>query len=151
MEGEIVVYRGFVVVIAITVAAALAAGCGGSDDESLTKAEFIKQGDEICLQAEETKNKALEKAFAAKGNKGSEKEFQEKLVTDVALPPIATMTDELQELGPPDDQAEAVVKAYEDVVGELEAEPELAFTTEEPFGRATKPAAKYGFKDCSEI
>lgn len=143
--------RGFLAASVMAIMALVfVAGCGGGDDNSLTKAEFIQQGDAVCRKAEETKNKALEKAFAEE-NKGSEKEIQEKLVTDVALPPVAAMADELSELGPPDEQAEAVVSAYEEIVAEIEAKPETAFSTEEPFGKANKLAKQYGFKACSEI
>ncbi len=146
-------YRGFVAISAVVFAmAAFVAGCGGGDDESLTKAEFIKQGDAICQEAENKKNAGLEKAFKDKANQGAGKEVQERLVTDVALPPIATMTEELADLGAPDDQATAIVEGFEKAVEEIEADPQAALTSERgAFAEPDKLAAEYGFKVCSRI
>jgi len=132
---------------------ALLGGCGGGDDEaSLTKAEFIKQGDAICAEAEEKKNAALEKAFQKKENQSSQKAVQERLVTEVALPPVATMAEELADLGAPDDQASAIVEGYEEAVEEIEADPAAAVASEEgPFKEPNELAADYGFKECSQV
>jgi hypothetical protein len=145
-------HRGVVAIFVIGLVALLS-GCGGSDDEpSLTKAEFIKQGDAICAEAEEKKNAALAKAFQKKENQSSQKAVQERLVTDVALPPIAAMAEELSDLGAPDDKATAIVEGYEAAVEEIEEDPAAAVSSEKgPFAQPDKLAAEYGFKECSGI
>lgn len=130
------------------------AGCGGGDDETtaLTKAQFISQGDEICQKANLRKSEELGVALKELGKPG--KKFtaatQEELLLDVALPPLAQMTEELAALDAPDEpQAAAVIEAYESTVAELEADP-MSGTVGNPFEPADEKAAAYGFKKCNQ-
>jgi len=137
--------------VALLGLALVAFGCGGGDD-SLTKAEFIKQGDAICKRTEDQKNKALEAAFAqqAKTGEAPDKAFQISLVNTVALPPVVQMTEELDDLGPPDEEAEAIVAAFEASTDAITDNPAGVLDGSNPFVEADQLAAEYGFKACSE-
>lgn len=148
--------RGLIAVVLGVLAVAIAgAGCGGGDDSGsgLTKAEFVKQGDAICAEADAEKNAGLEAAFERQTKSGNplSKGFEQKLVTEVALPPVSAMTEELAALDAPDEEAEAIVSAYEESVREIEDDPSSVLGGSNPFEAADKLAGEYGFKRCSEI
>jgi hypothetical protein len=134
--------------------AAILAGCGGSGDDPLTKAEFVKRADAICARGERTKDTALE-AFFREHQQQLQKSDEEDLVTEVALPPIQTMTGELADLSPPADEKEttgAIVGGYEAAVREIERDPAIVISsTASPFAKANKLAARYGLKTCAEL
>lgn len=148
--------------VAAAVLAALVAGCGGGDettDESvtLTKVEFIKQGDAICKAG----NKEIEEGFEEFAeendlpeNKEPSKEQGVELVETVILPSVQQQGEELRELGAPEgdeDQVDEMLTALEDAVAEGEDEPELLFEGDtDPFGDANQQAKAYGFKVCGE-
>jgi len=138
-------------IAAISLLGLLVAGCGS--DDSLTKAEFIQQGDVICQKVEREKQVAIEetlaKAGVSPGNPLSAKE-QEDFVTDAILPPIRKAVDELNDLGVPDEpQAESIMEGAEDVVSNAEEDPAiLASVKENPFTEVAKEAKQYGFKTC---
>lgn len=147
----------FSVAAGFIVAAALFAGCGGGGDDSaaMTKSEFIVQGDKICRETTQRKNADLQKAIVrhikVEGNPRFSAADKEELMTDVALPPVAEMTSELEALEAPDEaEAAAVVKAFRTTVTKLEANPEEGFELN-PFTPADRKAAAYGFKFCSRI
>lgn len=150
--------RGIVgMLVGIVVIAAVATGCGGSDDDSLTKAEFTKQADAICKQGEEEKSKGLEEAINNPKEKlkseGEEAEIE--LLTKYALPPIAEMTEELADLGGPEGQeekAEAMVKAFEKEISKIEANPKSVTSgSGGEFAEANKLARELELKACGLI
>lgn len=135
-------------------AALLIASCGGSTDGTMSKAEFVERGDEICARAESEKNAALEKALSEESRAASAKQREEALVTEVALPPIDRMTLELAELGEPAvgaPQARAMVAAFEAGVAKLKRDPSSALKGADPFEKAGSLAAQFGFEACSDI
>jgi hypothetical protein len=139
------VFASFVGALAV---ALIAAGCGSSEPDPLTKAEFTKQGNSICKNsAEEREAKTSEAAKEDKG--GSEEEEFETFVADAALPPIQDMTEELAGLGVPkgdEKEVEAMVVAFEVGVEKLEANPR---TLSGPaFAKADKLAEDYGLTEC---
>jgi hypothetical protein len=141
--------------IAITAMLAISAvviGCGGGGSSGpLTKAEFIEQGNEICAQATEERNTALKDA-SEEGPEGSTTEELEHYVTDVALPPIQEMTDELAELeGPKAGQKEvnAMIGEFEAGIEELEGDPSSALGKSDAFTGANEMALDYGLTDCT--
>jgi hypothetical protein len=133
----------------------VAAGCGSDgDDSSLTKAEFVKQADAICARQDGKKNKALEKAFG-EGAQGNPQKAQEKIIADVALPPIAEMSEELADLGGPsgeEEKAEEMVEAFEEEVEKIEADiPGTVAGKVGNFDKASKLAKDFGMKACAQI
>ena len=142
----------FSVLVGALAIALIVVGCGSSEPDPLTKAEFIKQGNAICVQAGQEREAALKEA-AKEGTQGSEESSEAELdryVTEVALPPIQKMTDELDGLGAPkkdEKQVEAIVAGFEEDIEKLEADPHSALGGD-PFTGANKLAAAYGLTEC---
>jgi len=141
--------------------AAIAAGCGSSgDDDSTevtvtpTKAEFIKQGDEICKQAEEDSEAEAEE-FAEENDFTLEKASEEQLeeaIGEVLVPALDRQADEIKALGAPEGdekKVEEIVVALEGASAEVADDPSKAFEGE-PLKEASELADAYGFKVCGE-
>lgn len=147
------------------VVALVAAGCGGGGDDSsgdgtdggsassLTKAEFIKQGDEICAQGdagieEEANEFAEENGIDTENPTEAE---QEEVVEQVLGPAIKRQSEEIADLGPPQGEEEAVeeiVAAVGRGAEEIEEDPKAVVNGENPLAEASKLAKAYGFKRC---
>lgn len=150
--------KAFLSATAVLVAlAALVAGCGGGDETTdetvtLTKAEFIKQGDAICKEANE-ENETEAEEFAEENDFTLEKASEEQLeeaVAEVLVPSLNQQVEELDALGAPEgdeEQVEEIVVSLEDVAGEIEDDPSLVFE-EKTLEKPAKLASSYGFKVC---
>lgn len=143
------------------------AGCGSSDDSttgstdggetstaSITKPELIKQGDEICKQAEDDSEAEAEEFAEENGftlEDASEEQLEEA-VGQVLVPALDRQSEELEALGAPEgdeEQVEAIIVALEDASAEVAEDPSLAIKGE-PLKEATQLAEDYGFKVCGE-
>ena len=154
--------KGFLAALAVLVAlAALVAGCGGGDDTTtdsatvtLTKTEFIKQGDAICKQANE-ENEAEAEEYAEENGFTLEKANKEQLeeaVSDVLVPSLNKQVEELDALGAPkgdEEKVEAIVAALEEATEEIEDDPGSVFQGQ-TFQKPSQLAEDYGFKVCGE-
>jgi hypothetical protein len=144
---------------ALVALAALIAGCGGGDDTTdetvtLTKTEFIKQGDAICKKGNDQSEKEAEE-FAEENDFTLEKASKDQIeeaVVEVLVPNLNQQAEELDELGAPEgdeEQVEEIVVSLEKAAGEIEDEPSAVFE-----GKALKEPSKladdYGFKVCGE-
>jgi ABC-type glycerol-3-phosphate transport system substrate-binding protein len=139
------------------VLAALVAGCGGGDETTdetvtLTKTEFIKQGDAICKKGNDESEKEA-KEFAEENGFDLEKASNEQLeeaVSEVLVSNLNGQVEELDALGAPEgdeDQVEEIVVSLEGAVEEIEDDPGVVFdgkVLEEP----GELAQDYGFKVC---
>ncbi|HSS33478.1 MAG TPA: hypothetical protein VLL27_09390 [Solirubrobacterales bacterium] len=156
-----------VALLGALVVALLAAGCGGGDDSSgdssestdsgssssLTKAEFIKQGDEICKQGDAAiEGEANE--FAKENNIDTAKPTEaqkEEVYSQVIGPALKQQSEEIADLGPPEGEEEAVEDIVEAVgrgADEIEEDPKSVLNGGDPLAEATKLAKAYGFKQC---
>jgi hypothetical protein len=152
--------KAFLVAVAALIAlAAIVAGCGGGDDTTdetvtLTKAEFIKQGDAICKKGNDQSEKEAEE-FAEDNDFSLEKASKEQLeeaVSEVLVPNLERQTEELDALGAPEgdeDKIEAIVVSLEDATGEIEDDPGVVFSGG-VLKKPSKLAESYGFKVCGE-
>lgn len=154
--------RLLVLLVGVFALGLVAAGCGSSDDSTdtveetvtLTKAEFIKQGDEICKQTEadsetEAEEFAKENGFTLED--ASEEQLEEA-VAEVLVPVLDRQVEEIGALGVPEgdeQQVEEILAAVEDASAEVADDPSLAFEGE-PLKEADKLAKDYGFKVCGE-
>lgn len=133
----------------------LFAGCGGGDDEttsSLTRAQFIKQGNAICKKSEEEKGKAI-RALISKldPSKPISQKRKEQLVVTVILPPYEQTTEDLKGLGTPEgdeEEVEDIIKEMEKAAKEAKADPGVAVTSVRQFEKANKMATSYGLTSC---
>jgi len=142
----------------------IVAGCGSSDDStdstsssSLTKAEFLKQGNAICAKGEKELNEEFEE-FAEEENLSENKQPTEAQLTkateEVFLPIIKGQVEGIRDLGAPsgeEEQVEEVVTAAEEALEKGEEDPaSLANEKEDPFAEANKLANDYGLTKCGE-
>lgn len=125
--------------------AVVAVGCGGGDAEPLSKAAFLKQGNQICL--ERTKEREASVTEFAKENPDAS---PEEMVNDAALPPTEDMIDELDGLGVPkgdEKQVEAIITGLEEGVEKVETNPKEALGSD-AFEAANEAAEAYGLTEC---
>lgn len=146
-------------------AIALVAGCGGSSDSSgsesseasssLTKAEFVKQGDAICKKGDAAIEEEANE-FAAENNidtKNPTESDQEEVIEQVVGPAIKHQGEEIAELGAPsgeEEEVEAIVSAVETGAEEVEEDPAAILKGKNPLGEAARLAKAYGFKVCGQ-
>ena len=143
----------------------LVAGCGGGDETTagettsgetvtLTKAEFIKQGDAICKKAGDRSEKEAEE-FAQENGFTLEKANEEQLeeaVAEVLVSALRDQAEELNALGAPEgdeDQVEEIIVSLEGAADEVEDDPGVVFE-EKVFKEPNELAQEYGFKVCGE-
>ncbi len=139
-------------------AAFAVAGCGGSDEDSLTKAEFIKQADAICAKGDAAREKVVQAAIKEEenGEQGPQGDAAgEEFVLDIALPPLAKMVEELGELGEPTtggETANKIVTGFEEGVELIENEPLRVLEAKvDPWDEPKELGRDYGMKQCSEL
>ena len=152
-----------IVLLAALVALAVVAvaGCGSSSDStestaSLSKAEFLKKGNAICKEGNESINSEFEE-FTKENNLSETaeppKETQEEAVEQVLIPAISRQIEEVKALGTPEgDEGELaeLISAEEGVVEEAEENPLLLFETTAKQKEANKLATNYGLTVCGE-
>jgi uncharacterized protein YfcZ (UPF0381/DUF406 family) len=144
--------------VGIATLAVLVAGCGGgggdsTSGETLTKAEFIKQGDEICKKG----NTALEaeaNEFAEENGINTEKPTEaqeEEVVEQVVGPAYLSQAEEVGQLGAPSGEeakVEAMLEALTEGAEVMEANPKALVEEKNPLEKAAKLAQEFGFKVC---
>jgi hypothetical protein len=144
-----------------TLAAAAAAclllsGCGSDDSAkdggdrgvTITKAQFIIQGDAICTSGND-RIAAAEKKLPGEPTKDQIVAF----VTGTFIPQIAAEAKALRSLPAPDegaDDVEAMLDSLDAAVKALEKDPEQLLTGDGVFDEANQLAKDYGFKVCGE-
>lgn len=128
-------------------------GCGSGGDsasKTLTKAEFIKRGDEICRAAEEKREQKIA-AWKKEHNDPvlSQRKQIENVIRAVALPPIREESEQLAALEPPstDQRAANLIASFARAVEEAEANPR-SYVEGTAFSETKSLARKYGFKKC---
>jgi hypothetical protein len=148
MHGRIIL-----VLLGLLTAASIASGCGSSSEAApLSKAAFVKEGNAICLQAREEQGSALKEAASDSGGDSVSGEAEaEEFVTEIALPPIEQMTEELADLGVPkgdEKRVAAIVTGLERGIAKSEADPSSAMT-DASFVAVNRLAEAYGLADCT--
>ena len=144
--------------LAVVAVAAVAAGCGGGDDEeALSKAEFVTQGNKICTDFNTAVDKDAGKAFAGLESASDVTPDVARKFFDAALPKFDDAVADLDALGAPEgdeDTVQAIIdagksdsKAIEDV-----KDDDAAITKFVTQGSATpdfdKKAEDYGLTEC---
>jgi hypothetical protein len=158
--------RLIVLLAAFVALAAIAAGCGSSDDNStdtvevdvtVTKAELIKQGDTICKQGNTEIEEGFEQ-YADENNIPKDKEPSDEqgveIVETVIVPNLKTQSELIRGIGAPEgdeEQIEEMLDSLDQAIEEAEDDPESLFNEDtDPFGDANEKAQAYGFSECGE-
>lgn len=145
---------------ALVALALIVAGCGsggGSTEttSSLTKAEFVKKGNAICAKGSEEIEEGFEE-FGKEHGFSKEKEPSkaelEEAVETVVIPKVSKEIESIRALGPPDEEAEAVLDAAEEALEKGEEDPKqfLKSGNAGPFAKANKLSREYGLTKCGE-
>lgn len=152
MFKELFVHKRSLLIVALVVAvAAIVAGCGSSD-ETLTKAEMIKQSDAICVK-NNTELQAKYDKFqrAHKGeNVSLDDDEKEEVSTTIVAPAFQANVEELSELDSPDpEQTEAMIESAEAAIAASDKEPLVLLTFfEGPLNKTYEESKAYGYKIC---
>jgi hypothetical protein len=137
--------------------ALVAAGCGSSDDSttdsttaSLTKAQFLKQGNAICDAGNKEINAGFEEALP-KGKQPSEAELSEAMET-VLIPSVTKQVEEIRALGAPEGEEEAIEDFLTGAEEELEKgeEDPASLATDASFNKTSQEAEAIGLTSCAE-
>jgi hypothetical protein len=153
----------FIALLAALVAVALVvAGCGSDNSTtdttaSLTKAEFVKQGNAICKEGNEKIESEFEK-FAKENNLNQKKPPTEAQIEEAAeqflIPQIRKQVEGLRALGAPSGEEAKVNALLDDVetaLEEVEEDPSLlSGEKSEPFEDVNKEARAVGLTTCGE-
>ena len=133
--------------------AALFAGCGDDDSgdsgdsgstETLTKAEFIEQGNAICAEG----NKKLDKLFPQAPGQPGTPAFDDFAATKI-IPNIEAQVRAIDELPAPEgdeEQVDAIISAADDALAKLDEDPSLI--AGDVFAEANRLASDYGLTVC---
>jgi uncharacterized cupredoxin-like copper-binding protein len=138
-------------VTAVVVLATLGLGACGDDEDRLTKASFLEQGNAICKAGNERTDKVFEETFESEAD--FEDEAKVAKVKAALDTDIERQLDELGELSPPEsleedfdqliDDAEAALGKFRDL------SPQEAFEQEEdPFEEVNQRAEELGLTEC---
>lgn len=149
-------------VAALFLAGLVVAGCGSSSNSSstettaaITKAEFVKQGNAVCVKgekAQEAEINAYAKKHGFNENQEPTKAQNVELVETVLAPNIQSQIDGVKALGAPSGEEQQVNSALElsqQTLEKIEASPELAFGKENAFAAAGKQLHALGLKECA--
>jgi hypothetical protein len=129
-------------------------GCGGSDGgSSLTKAEFIKKANVVCLNGNEERYEAkaqkAEELHLQPGETGTAADHRE--LAAAALAPYAQTTERLQELVPSSqaEKLEPLIKAREEVAETVMANIGNVKVIFPAIQKANVLATRYGLDECT--
>jgi hypothetical protein len=116
----------------------------------LTKSEFVEQGNAICAEDTEEREKVLSELAETLNPNGDQEAYREQALTKL-LPIYEGAAKQIGELGPPagdEAKVEGIVKAMEEAVARVEANPQTAAVGSLPFKKANEAAESYGLKAC---
>jgi hypothetical protein len=133
-------------------------GDEGGDDTteaggSLTKAEYVKQGNEACARIQ----KAVGERFEAYVKEQNVEEVtpteaeSRKIVAKFAIPAMKEQVEALQAIPAPEGdekKVELILDRQEESLKKMEEEP-LFRTSGAPYEELNKPASDYGLTECS--
>ncbi|HYG96812.1 MAG TPA: hypothetical protein VD741_06850 [Solirubrobacterales bacterium] len=148
------------VLAALALIAAVVTGCG-SDSETdsettatITKAELIKEGDQICKKANEQSEGEAEEYAEENGFKleDATEEQLEDAVREVLVPNLTQQAEDIEALGAPEgdeEQVEEIIVSLEDAAGEIEDDPGIVFEGK-VLEKPSQLAEDYGFEVCGE-
>jgi hypothetical protein len=144
---------------AVAAIAMIAAGCGGNDDStsSLTKAQFLKQGNAICERGNDEVEEGIAEFIEENNFSGDNQPNKAQLAEateEILIPSVSKQLEDLRELGAPsgdEQEVDKILSEAEKVLGEVEEDPEgVASKNANPFAEVNKMAIDYGLPRCGE-
>ena len=139
--------------------AALLSGCGGDDDDGgfspvvsdpLSKVEFLRQADEICLSTESQIEAAADDLVTDEEDPTPEE--VEEVATGIVVPALESQVAAIGALGAPEgdeDEVQAILDATEAGIAEIEADPKaLLDRAPTSLVKAERLARSFGSTQC---
>jgi hypothetical protein len=157
------VHRDFVarpnVWLAGALALAVLAGCGGDDDEGefspvvsepLTKVEFLREADRICIGAEAQIEAAADDLLTGRGRPDPDE--VEQVALNVVIPALESEVAAIGALTPPpgdEDRVQAILDATERGIEAVRSDPrDVSGGIPAPLREAQQLAEAYGSREC---
>jgi hypothetical protein len=142
-------------IVSLALALILLAGACGSDDERLTKSEFLKQGNAICKKGNKTIS-AAEREVVPSDDAPPEPAAVRALFNDTTIPTVKQELDDLEDLEPPkelQDDVDALLSEARDALDETKQqvnEDTAAFLESDnvPFAAVNEKASALGLTVC---
>lgn len=148
---------------ALAALALIGAGCGSSggsteSTSSMSKAEFVKQGNAICAKGSEEIEAGFEefaKEHHLSKNKEPPKAALEEAVETIVIPKVRKQVEGIRALGVPSGdkgEVDEILTAAEEALEKGEKNHELFLEEESsgPFAKANKLSHEYGLDKCGE-
>ncbi|HWO82177.1 MAG TPA: hypothetical protein VNM38_00105 [Solirubrobacterales bacterium] len=143
-------------VLGLVAAAVVLAGCGGGGDSteststnaSLSKAEYLKRGNQMCKDGYRNLHKAV---LSLGENPAETNEEKQQFVLGMVLPPYQQLVDQLSSLSAPtQDKAkvQAFLNSYRKEIEALEADPAQGLSGQPIFAEPQQLAEEYGLTAC---
>jgi hypothetical protein len=136
-------------VATLLVVGALVAGCGDSNDDALSKSEFVAKANAVCT----TNNKKIEDAANDTFSKGRPSAADlEKFTTQTVVPVSQDTIDKIKDLSPPkddEDQVNAILASAQTTTDKLKADPSSNSESNDPYAETNKLAKAYGLDACA--
>jgi hypothetical protein len=140
--------------------AVLLAGCGGGGDDAvtqattaapaLTKPEFIRQADQICLSGDSRIEAAADDLLAGSGEPPPAE--VRRIALRIVVPGLESEVRAIRALGAPagdESEVERILSATQRGIAQIEADPESAVAGAPPALRqAGRLARRYGSSEC---
>ena len=136
--------------LALVALLALLTGCGGGDEETLTKAEYVRKGNAICGKWQQARGNLFRKMNQEV--KPPVTQAKKEAVILTILKPYGTAVEELADLSLPEGdekQAEKAVTAMEESYDQARANPGTLMSSSQPFSVANELADDYGLTECT--
>ena len=145
---------------AVLTVAALFVGCGDDGDdgdgfspvvsEPLSKVEFLRQADEICVSTESRIEAAADDLVTAKKDPAPAE--VERIALEIVVPALESEVAAIGALGAPEgdeEQVKAILDATKAGIAEVEADPQaLLDGAPDSLRRAETLASQYGARQC---
>lgn len=134
----------------------ITAGCGGDGDsaDADAKAEFIASADQICTEAGNRIDAQAEKRQRRYGEDLATGDYVAKLYSEVTIPELQRMFDQIAELTPPpgsEQQVDEIIDAANAALSEGEKNPKILAKTAgqgNPFDEVNALEQEFGFQVC---
>lgn len=125
-----------------------AAACGGDDAEgSISREDFLEQGNQICRDG----NEELDRLAEEEGVDPTDPDQALTFIQEEGIPNVRSQIDDLRDLGYPEGDREELDRIYDDaesLLEELEGADGPEDFDEDPFTDVNERLSSYGLTDC---